>query len=634
MSSPELVFAFDGGQNNFFRELAEKLIFELARLGVRGSVVLDDFPVPRSGMVTVLLPPHEYANLSKIDLSPPLLDRCILISAEQPTSGFFPWNVNLAHGAGAVFDINRRAVRAYQDSGIPAEHLQLGHSEAWERPDHTADRDIDILFLGRATGRRERALAAYADVLERFECELVLSDDRTANAAAGANFAAGEDKLRLLGRSKVLLNVHGEDEPYFEWLRAVEAICCGCVLVSESSTDLDPLRPGVDLVTGGYSSLGLLAAWMAEDDDRRREIAENGMNRLRAEAPLSRAAEKLAEAAGRVDGHPVTDRARQEAGAARAGYALARAKPPPKPPAPDPGFSPGEQRALRALKRQQLEIVSLRRQLAANALVQERLDRAPPGTVKVAETPAFRDEGRPLVSVIVPLYNHADVVTDALDSVVSSTFGSWEIVVVDDASTDGGPAAVRAWMDRHPDRGACMVRHEVNRGLSAARNTGAKTACGDLLLMLDSDNSIRSLGLARLIRVLVEDPGADFAYGIIDRFEGEEPVDLISKFGWEPVRFREGNYIDALTLIRRRALFEMQGYSADPRLALGLEDYDLWARIAEEGRRGAFVRQLVASYRAGHSSMRAVTAISTTDAIVAISEHAPTLMRGVDPPVV
>ena len=307
----------------------------------------------------------------------------------------------------------------------------------------------------------------------------------------------------------------------------------------------------------------------------------------------------------------------------------------PPPPAPleavaDQGS--GENRTLRALKRQHQETLSFRRQLAADALARSRPERPRAETVEVATTGAWKQGGEPAVSVIVPLYNDEDVVCEALDSVRRSTVSSWEIVVVDDASSDGGPDAVRAWMKRYDSHRVAMVRHEVNRGLSAARNTGAATAQGRLFLMLDSDNLLRPFGLARLIRALASDQGAAFAYGILDRFVKEGPLDLVSNYGWEPARLRNGNYIDALALIRRSAFTKLGGYSEDSRLLLGYEDYDLWARLAEAGEWGKFVRQFVGSYRVGHSSMLSVTNISRADAVAAVIEHAPELMSGVELP--
>jgi hypothetical protein len=626
MSDPELVFAFARGQNAFFRELAAALVFELEQLGGRGRIVVGDLPPQVEGSVTVLLPPHEFVSLTELDLSPAVLGRSILISAEQPTSSFFAANVALAHRAGAVLDINHRAVRAYQDAGVPAGHLQLGYSQAWDKREDVPERDIDVLFIGRATKRRELALALYADVLERFNCQFILSDNRTPNSDEGLNFVTGEGKLRLLARSKVLLNVHGEDEPYFEWLRAAEAISSGCVVVTEHSTDMEPLRPGVDLIAASYESLGLLTAGIIDDRERRARMALEAESRLRSSAPLATAAARLLATARGVNERPVTPQGEADVQVARARLTIGRVTPaPPPPPAPEIEISPGEQRALRALKRQQQELLSLRRRLARNELRHSRPDQPEPETVEVAATRAW-GESRPLISVIVPLYNDADVVGEALDSVRRSTMSSWEIVVVDDASTDSSSATVRAWMDEHPDQRVSLVRHEVNRGLPAARNTGAEEARGDLLLMLDSDNLVRPFGLARLTGALCRDPGADFAYGLLDRFQGDEPHGTISKFAWEPARLREDNYIDAFSLIRRRVLSELDGYSEDARL-WGLEDYDLWARMAEAGRRGTFVRQFVGRYRVGHSSMLSVTGISSIDAFAAISEHAPKLMR-------
>ena len=638
MSAPEIVFALAPGQNAFFRELAEGLVHELEILGADARVQVGEFPEQRPGSITVLVPPHEYAAVSGVRPSPAMLRRCLLISAEQPSSEFFEWNVELARHAGAVLDINARAVRSYEETGIAAEHLQLGYSEAWDRRQDVAERDIDVLFVGRSTPRREKALARYADVLERFNCEFILSDDSTPNSAENVNFATGEGKLRLLSRTKVLLNVHGAGEPYFEWLRVAEAMSCGCAVVTEHSTDYEPLRVGTDLVAGRLDALGLLAAWLADDEEARSRIVASADARMREQATLAAGAASLLAAARRVDELPVPERAAADVRVANARMTIGRPPPPPDPEAeveevePPEGLSLGEYRALRALKRQQQEILAFRRQLAANALARSRPERPRPETVEVGTTTAWRRDTEPYVTVIVPLYNDEEVVLEALDSVLASTVTSWEIVVVDDASTDSSGDAVLGWMAEHDDRAAALIRHEVNRGLSAARNSGAAAGRGRLLMMLDSDNLLRPFGLERLIRALAADPGASFSYGILDRFLKEGPVDLASNYGWEPARFRDGNYIDALAMIRRGAFNRLGGYSEDARLLLGYEDYDFWARLAEAGEWGAFVRNFVGSYRVGHSSMLSVTNISKVDAVAAIAEHAPELMRGVELP--
>lgn len=628
MTPPEVVFVLARGQNVFFVELAQALAFELERLGAKARVTSGEFPTSREGAVNVILPPHEFAALTGMPAESPALRRCVLISAEQPESLFFSGNLELARGAGAVLDINRRAVRSYQGAGIGAEHLQLGYTEAWDRRGEMPERDIDILFAGRTSVRREQALASYADLLERFNCHILLSDNSSPNSSSGPNFVAGEEKLRLLARSRVLLNIHGEGEPYFEWLRVAEAISAGCAVVSEHSTDVAPLRPGTDFLSGRLEALGAMAAWLAEDEEARTGIAGEAEARMRGDASLAAGAAVLLAAAGRIDAS--APEPLEVVNSRAIGIQMKMPRPQLEPAPLDDEVTDGEHRILRALKRSHLELVTLRRQLSREALARRRPERPQPEVLQVADSPAWNVGVRPRVSVVVPLYNDAEVIGEALESVRRSTFGSWEIVVVDDASGDDSERTVRHWIEAHPESRCRLVKHEVNAGLSRARNTGTSFARGDLLLMLDSDNKLRRLGLARLVDALDRDPGAAFAYGFLDKFIEDEPVGLVSRFAWEPSRFRIGNFIDALALIRRSTLLRFGGYSEDSRLALGLEDYDLWARFAEKGERGTFVRNFVASYRAGHSSMVSVTSISFADAHAAIAEHAPNLMRGVE----
>lgn len=633
-SSPQLSFSLAHGQNQFFVELAEALAYELRLIGATATIDVGEIPVPREGLVHVFLPPHEYVALSRYRPLPGLLQRSIVISAEQPDSHYFQANLPLARDAGAVFDINPRSVSAYRAEGIEARALQLGHTQLWDRFEgpargHGQDvvgRDIDILFLGRLTDRRACALASYAGVFERFRCHIGLSDNSRPNVASGAAFVAGEHKRALLARSKVLLNVHGEDEPYFEWLRIVEAICAGCAIVSEHSSDLAPLKAGTHLLAGELGSLGLLCAWLVEDGSRREEMSSAAYDLLARERPLAGAARDLLQAARRADSAPIGRdlllAARQER--ARAHFRERAPSFDHQP--PGSSASNGEALVLRGLKQQLLAVVALRRELAA---VRQTLEAgAAAGTASadvVADSPAWASGDGRALTVIVPLYNHLEDVVCALSSLERSTRTDWELVVVDDGSSDGGGEAVREWMQARPQQACRLVRHRLNRGLAAARNTGIEHARTDRLLMLDADNELRRTALARLMDALDADPAASFAYGIMERFSDDGPEGLISCFGWDPERLRGGNYVDAFALICRPAIEEMGGYTYDPRL-YGWEDYDLWVRMAEAGHHGVFVPEMIARYRVGHSSMISQTNLSTADAFAALVDHAPRLM--------
>ena len=106
-------------------------------------------------------------------------------------------------------------------------------------------------------------------------------------------------------------------------------------------------------------------------------------------------------------------------------------------------------------------------------------------------------------SIIVPVYNVADYLQACVDSLLAQRCDSYEIVLVDDGSTDGKcPALCDALAASHPDR--IRVFHQPNGGLGAARNTGIRHAEGEYLLFVDSDDTIESNTLEVLNRKVDE----------------------------------------------------------------------------------------------------------------------------------
>ncbi|MBU4233654.1 MAG: glycosyltransferase family 2 protein [Proteobacteria bacterium] len=106
----------------------------------------------------------------------------------------------------------------------------------------------------------------------------------------------------------------------------------------------------------------------------------------------------------------------------------------------------------------------------------------------------------PLVSVIIPTYNRADLVRQALASVKAQTYRDFEIVVVDDGGTDGTYEVLSA------DRDLRVLRHPRRRGVAAARNLGVAAARGEWLAFLDSDDLWLPDKLARQILLLEAQP--------------------------------------------------------------------------------------------------------------------------------
>ena len=109
--------------------------------------------------------------------------------------------------------------------------------------------------------------------------------------------------------------------------------------------------------------------------------------------------------------------------------------------------------------------------------------------------------GGPTVSVVIPVYNAGDYLTECLQSIADQSMGfdRIEIIAVDDASTDGSGDVLEAWAQRHPGR-VTVVRFEENSGAPGGpRNRGIETATGEFLFFADPDDRLGTEALERLV---------------------------------------------------------------------------------------------------------------------------------------
>jgi glycosyltransferase involved in cell wall biosynthesis len=235
---------------------------------------------------------------------------------------------------------------------------------------------------------------------------------------------------------------------------------------------------------------------------------------------------------------------------------------------------------------------------------------------------------RPRVSVLLTVYNHADLVAEGIRSVAFAEWDDLELIAVDDASSDDSVAVIESTLREHPWVSAKLVRRSVNSGLPASsRNLAFEHARGELLFILDADNSVLPLGIPKLVAALEEDPEAAFAYGIIEKFDITGPVGIESFLDWDPERFRYGNYIDAMALIRREALTAAGGYPEAPALG-GWEDYALWVAMAERGMHAVRILDFIGRYRVSQYSMLSVIGIDHSTAWTTLLRNYPQTLRG------
>lgn len=129
--------------------------------------------------------------------------------------------------------------------------------------------------------------------------------------------------------------------------------------------------------------------------------------------------------------------------------------------------------------------------------------------MKQADSNSSQLEKRPLVTVIIPVFNRAASLAVALRSVADQTFADWEVVVVDDGSSDGSADVATKVGQQDKVR---VIRHDGNLGPSAARNSGIQAARGRYVCFLDSDDSWHPEKLRRQIEAVTADPDPNIVF--------------------------------------------------------------------------------------------------------------------------
>jgi glycosyltransferase involved in cell wall biosynthesis len=180
----------------------------------------------------------------------------------------------------------------------------------------------------------------------------------------------------------------------------------------------------------------------------------------------------------------------------------------------------------------------------------------------------------PRVSLILPVHNGAAYLGEALASIAAQSFTDYELIGVDDASSDASPQILAAAATADPR--ITLVRLDTNVGLPAALNAGFARARGSYFSWTSDDNILRPHMLERLVAALDRHPECGVVhsdYTVID--PDGRPGELVRAGPADQLVL--GNNVGASFLYRREVDFALGGY--DPNL-FGVEDYDFWLRVA------------------------------------------------------
>jgi glycosyltransferase involved in cell wall biosynthesis len=181
--------------------------------------------------------------------------------------------------------------------------------------------------------------------------------------------------------------------------------------------------------------------------------------------------------------------------------------------------------------------------------------------------------GDPLVSIVLPVYNGERYLAEAIDSVLGQSYRAIELIAVDDGSTDGTAAILRAYHDR------LRSEWQPNQGAGAARNRGVTLARGELLGFLDADDIWVDGRVARQVAALAADPECEAVLGHVAHFYSPELDDAQRSRIVEP-EAAPGTF-HAGTMLIRRASFLRVGYLPT---SYKLGEFIDWFLRAEEAR--------------------------------------------------
>ena len=220
---------------------------------------------------------------------------------------------------------------------------------------------------------------------------------------------------------------------------------------------------------------------------------------------------------------------------------------------------------------------------------------------KIANSPEIANAA-PTVSVIMPAYNVAAFIGEALQSVLSQTFTDYEVIVVN----DGSPDTEELERVLQPFQSRIRYLKQENRGVSAARNAGIRAARGSFVAHLDPDDAWEPEYLAAQLAVLNADPSIDVLYPDALIF-GDAPEAGLRYMQWCASEgevtvenlFKGKCHVMCSVTARREALLRAGLFDEDLRCA---EDFDLWLRLMKSGGRISYHRRVLVRYRRRASS--------------------------------
>lgn len=197
----------------------------------------------------------------------------------------------------------------------------------------------------------------------------------------------------------------------------------------------------------------------------------------------------------------------------------------------------------------------------------------------------------PNISVLMGIYNCADTLKDAVESIVNQTYSDWELIMCDDGSTDNTYDVAAQYQSKYPEK-IVLLKNERNHGLNYTLNKCLATARGEYIARMDGDDICDPERFAKELQVLESESGISIVSTDMTYFDEHGSWGLVRHEEYpEGKDFMKGSpFCHAPCLVRKDAFDAVGGYS-ESKWLLRVEDYHLWVKMYHAGFRGKNIHE-------------------------------------------
>ena len=203
------------------------------------------------------------------------------------------------------------------------------------------------------------------------------------------------------------------------------------------------------------------------------------------------------------------------------------------------------------------------------------------------------------ISVIIPCYNQASFLSEAIQSIVNQTYENWDCIIVDDGSSDDTKEVAEKWCNKDS---RIHYFYKQNGGLSSARNFGIENANSNFILTLDADDKYEKTFAEKALKVLNENSRIGVVSSWVLRFKDDKEIGIIKPNGKRVEDFLFNNACNGTSLFRKKCWVEIGGY--DETMKKGYEDWDFYIRVCTIGWQVHVIPESLFFYRQHDFSMR------------------------------